>query len=67
MKIYRIYKINLMKKVSTLKKIQLAMKTFVPPFFNHFSLRPNRKERVVMRVMRKKLKILRFSSRCFTN
>ena len=47
-----------MKKVSTLKKIQLAMKTFVPPFFNHFSLRPNRKERVVMRVMRKKISIV---------
>ena len=28
----------LMKRVIILKKIQAAMKTFAPPFFNHFSL-----------------------------
>ena len=40
-----------------LKKIQVTMKTFVPLFFNHFSLSRNRKKRVVMRAMRKKLNI----------
>ena len=47
----------LMKKVIILRKIQVTMKTFAPPFFNHFSLSLNRKKRVVMRVMRKKLNI----------
>ena len=32
-----------MKKVIILEKIQVIMKTFVPPFFNHFSLSLNRK------------------------
>ena len=47
----------LMKQVITLRKIQMAMKTFARPFFNHFSLSLSRKKRVVMRVMRKKLNI----------
>ena len=46
-----------MKKVIILKKIQVTMKTFVPPFFNHLRLILNRKKRVVMRDMRKKLNI----------
>ena len=50
----------LMKKVIILKKIQVTMKTFAPPFFNHFSLRVNGKKRVVMRAMRKKTKPRRF-------
>ena len=33
-----------MKKVIILRKIQVAMKTFAPPFFNHFSLSLNRKK-----------------------
>ena len=33
------------------------MKAFTPPFLNHFSLSLNRKKRVVMGVMRKKLNI----------
>ena len=45
----------LMKKVIILKKILVAMKSFAPPFFNHFSLNLNREKRVVMRAMRKKL------------
>ena len=39
-----------MKRVIILKKIQVTMKTFISPFFNHFSLSLNRKKRVVMRV-----------------
>ena len=35
----------------------MTMKSFAPPFFNHFSLSLNRKKRVVMRAMRKKLNI----------
>ena len=46
-----------MKRVIILKKMQLRMKTFVPPFFNHFSLSLHRKKRVVMRAMRKRLNI----------
>ena len=46
-----------MKKVIILKKIQVAMNTFSPPFFSHFSLILNRKKCVVMRAMRKKLNI----------
>ena len=42
-----------MKKVIILKKIQVAMKAFAPPFFNHFSLSLNRKKHVVMRALRK--------------
>ena len=49
-----------MKKVIILKKIQVKMKTFAPPFFNHFSLSLKRKKRVVMRAMRKKLNIFMF-------
>ena len=44
-----------MKKVIIPWKIQVAMKAFIPPFFNHFSLSLNRKKRVMMRAMRKKL------------
>ena len=32
-----------MEKVIFLKKKQATKKTFVPPFFNHFSLKLNRK------------------------
>ena len=49
-----------MKKVIILKKIQVKMKTFAPPFFNHFSLSLKRKKRVVMRAIRKKLNIFMF-------
>ena len=53
----------LMNKVVILKKIQVAMKTFVPPFFDHFSLSLSRKKRVVMmRAMRKKLNIAIYAS-----
>ena len=40
-----------------LKKIQVTMNTFVPPFFNNFRFSLNRKKRVVMRFMRKKLNL----------
>ena len=33
-----------MKKVIILKKIQVTMKTFVPPFFNHLRLIPEQKK-----------------------
>ena len=33
------------------------MKTFTPPFFNHFSLSLNRKKPVAMRAMRENLNI----------
>ena len=46
-----------MKKVIILNKIQMTMNTFAPSFFNHFSLSLNRKRRVVIRAMRKKLNI----------
>ena len=36
----------LMKKVVILKKIQMTMKVFAPPFFNCSSLSLNRKKRV---------------------
>ena len=42
-----------MKKVIILKKLKVAMKTFAPPFFKHFSLGVNRKKSVVMKAMRK--------------
>ena len=35
----------------------VTIKSFVPPFFNHFSLNLNQKKLVVMRAMRKKLNI----------
>ena len=44
-----------MKKMIILRNIQATMKTFVPPFFNHFSLSLSGKKCVVMRVMRKNL------------
>ena len=46
-----------MEKVIILKKIEVAMKTFAPLFLNNFSLNLNRKKRLVMRAMRKKLNI----------
>ena len=45
-----------MKIVSILRKIQVTMNPLAPPFFNRFSLSLKRKERVVMRVMRMKLR-----------
>ena len=47
-------RVYLKTKVIILKKIQVTMKTFIPPFFNRFSLRMNRKQRV--RAVRKKIK-----------
>ena len=44
-----------MKKVIILRKIQATIKTFIPPFFKHFSLSLNRKKWLIMRAMRKKL------------
>ena len=38
-----------------LRKIQAVMKVFNIPFFNLFSLSLNRKKRVIMKAMRKKL------------
>ena len=46
-----------MKKLIILKKIHMTMKTFAPPFFNHFSLSLNKKKRVVMRTRRKNVNI----------
>ena len=47
-----------MKKVIVLMNIHMTMKSFDPPFFNHFRLSLDRKKRVVMRAaMRKKLNI----------
>ena len=43
----------LMKKVIILTKIQVTMKTFTPPIFNHSSLSLNRKKRVGMRASEK--------------
>ena len=45
----------LMKKVVILRKIQVTMKTFAPPFFHRFSFSLSRKKRVVMRGRRKNL------------
>ena len=47
----------LIENVIIQKKIQVAMKTFAPPFFKHLSLSVNRKNRVVAKAMRKKLNI----------
>ena len=55
-----------MKKEIIPMKIQVKMKGFVPPFFNYFSLGPNRKKLVIMRARRKKLNILTFSCRFIT-
>ena len=52
---YQIY--ILKEKVTILMKIHVTMKPFAPPFFDHFCLSLNRKKRVVMRAMRKKLNI----------
>ena len=55
-----------MKKVVILKQTQVTMKTFVPPFFDHFSLnlskkkKKKKKRRVVMRALRKKLNIFTY-------
>ena len=57
-------RVYLMKKVIILKKIQVTTKTFVPPFFNNFSLSMNRKQRV--RAMRKKKTYLCFSCQFIT-
>ena len=47
-----------MKKLITLWKIQVTMKTFAPPFFNHFNSGcTEKKNRAVMRAIRKKLNI----------
>ena len=46
-----------MKTVIILRKINVTIKPFAQPFTNHFSLSLNRKKRVVMRTMRKKLSI----------
>ena len=50
-KIMKIMKINL-------RKIQVTMKAFAPLFFIHVNLSLQRKKRVVMKAMRKKLPIL---------
>ena len=34
-----------MKKVVILKQTQVTMKTFVPPFFDHFSLNLSKKKK----------------------
>ena len=54
-----------MKKVVILKQTQVTMKTFVPPFFDHFCLnlskkKKKKKRRVVMRALRKKLNIFTY-------
>ena len=46
-----------MKKLIILKKIHMTMKTFAPPFLNHFSLSLNKKKRVVIRTRRKNVNI----------
>ena len=46
-----------MKKEISPMKIQVKMKSFVPPFFNYFSLGLSRKKLVIMRARRKKLNI----------
>ena len=43
--------------VIILRKIQVTIKAFTPPFFNHISLSLNRKKLVLMRAMRKKLNL----------
>ena len=47
----------LMMKVIILKKIQVIMKTFAPPFFLPFQVEPEQKKIVVMIAMRKKQNI----------
>ena len=43
--------------VIILRKIQVTIKAFTLPFFNHISLSLNRKKLVLMRAMRKKLNL----------
>ena len=42
------------KKMIILRKIHMTIKSFVPPFCSHPSLRLNGKKRLIMRLMRKK-------------
>ena len=42
-----------MKKVIILRKIQVTVNIFAPPFFNHFNFEHEQEKRVVMRTMRK--------------
>ena len=58
--IYILMKIIKIMKIMTinLRKIQVTMKTFAPLFFIHVNLSLQRKKRVVMKAMRKKLPIL---------
>ena len=49
----------LIQKGLILRKMQVTLKAFPPRFFILFSLSPNRKKRVVMRVMRKKLNLIK--------
>ena len=46
-----------MENMIILKNTQVAMKSFAAPFYNHFGLNLNKKKRVVIRAMRKKLNI----------
>ena len=48
---YELY--TLRKKVIILRKIQVIINIFAPPFFSHFCLSLNRKKRVVMKAMKK--------------
>ena len=54
-----------MKEVIILKKLKVAMKTFAPPFFKHFSLSVNRKKKCGNESHKKKkyyvIKLLCFS------
>ena len=56
-----------MKKAIILKKTQVSMETFAPPYFNHFSLNLNKKKRVGMRTMRKKLIIFTLQLPIYTH
>ena len=58
--IYILMKIITIMKIMkiNLRKIQVTMKTFAPLFFIHVNLSLQRKKRVVMKAMRKKLPIL---------
>ena len=54
-----------MKRLIILRKMQVTMKTFAPPFFNYFSLSLNRKKRVVMRAIEKETKHIHASDNFF--
>ena len=43
------------KREEKLRKIQVTMKNFTPPFFNHFHFEPEQKKLVVRRAMIKEL------------